>query len=35
MFSEATLEQIRAANDIVDVVGSYLTLKRDGANFVA
>jgi DNA primase len=35
MFSEATLEQIRAANDIVDVVGSYLTLKRAGANFVA
>lgn len=29
------LEQIRAANDIVDVVGSYLPLKRAGANFVA
>ncbi len=34
-FSEATLEQIRAASDIVDVVGSYLPLKRAGANFVA
>ena len=29
------LEQIRAANDIVDVIGSYLPLKRAGANFVA
>lgn len=34
-FSEATLEQIRAASDIVDVIGSYLPLKRAGANFVA
>src|SRR6266849_2060265 len=31
----ATLEQIRAANDIVDVIGSALPLKRAGANFVA
>src|SRR5688572_31732699 len=31
----ATLEQIRAANDIVDVIGSVLSLKRAGANFVA
>ncbi len=31
----ATLERIRAASDIVDVVGSYLPLKRAGANFVA
>src|SRR5213594_4161136 len=30
----ATLEQIRAANDVVDVIGSYLPLKRAGANFV-
>jgi DNA primase len=29
------LEQIRAANDIVDVVGAVLPLKRAGANFVA
>jgi DNA primase len=31
----ATLEQIRAASDIVDVIGSVLPLKRAGANFVA
>jgi DNA primase len=30
-----TLERIRAASDIVDVVGSYLPLKHAGANFVA
>ena len=30
----ATLEQIRAASDVVDVIGSYLPLKRAGANFV-
>jgi DNA primase len=35
LFSSATLEQIRAASDIVDVIGSYLSLKRAGANFVA
>src|SRR5215510_11848308 len=29
------IEQIRAANDIVDVVGAVLPLKRAGANFVA
>jgi len=34
-FSTATLEQIRAASDIVDVIGSYLPLKRAGANFQA
>jgi DNA primase len=32
-FSQATLERIRAASDIVDVIGSYLPLKRAGANF--
>ena len=31
----ATLEQIRAANDIVDVIGAVLPLKRAGANFIA
>jgi DNA primase len=31
----ATLEQIRAASDIVDVIGAALPLKRAGANFVA
>src|SRR5439155_2524050 len=34
LFSSATLEQIRAASDIVDVVGSYLPLKSAGANLV-
>lgn len=33
--SPNTLEQIRAASDIVEVIGSYLPLKRAGANFVA
>jgi DNA primase len=35
LFSDATRERIRAASDIVDVIGSYLPLKRAGANFVA
>src|SRR5579864_9374264 len=35
LFSSNTLEQIRAASDIVDIIGSYLPLKRAGANFVA
>lgn len=35
LFSSSTLEQIRAASDIVDVIGSYVPLKRAGANFVA
>lgn len=34
-FSPELLERIRAASDIVDVIGSYLPLKRAGANFVA
>ena len=34
-FSSATLERIRAASDIVDVIGSCLPLKKAGANFVA
>ena len=33
--SPATLEQIRHASDIVDVIGGSLPLKRAGANFVA
>lgn len=33
--SPALLEQIRAANDIVDVIGGAIPLKRNGANFVA
>src|SRR5436190_11859183 len=35
LFSAAVKEQIRAASDIVDVIGGYLPLKRAGANFVA
>ena len=35
MISPATLEQIRAASDIVDVIGASVPLKRAGANFVA
>lgn len=34
-FSPGTLDRIRAASDIVDVIGSYLPLKKAGANFVA
>jgi DNA primase catalytic core len=34
-FSPATLEQVRAASDIVDVIGACVPLKRAGANFVA
>jgi DNA primase len=33
--SPATLERIRAASDIVDVIGAYLPLKKAGANFTA
>jgi DNA primase len=35
LFSSATLEKIRAASDIVDVIGSCLPLKKTGANFAA
>jgi DNA primase len=35
LFSPATLEQIRAASDIVEIIGGYVPLKRAGANFVA
>ena len=35
LFSQATLEQIRGASDIVEVIGLYVPLKRAGANFVA
>src|SRR4051812_33718235 len=34
-FSTDTLERVRGASDIVDVVGSYLPLKRVGARFTA
>jgi len=35
LISPSTLEQIRSASDIVDVIGAYVPLKRAGANFVA
>jgi DNA primase len=35
LFTEALLDQIRAANDIVDVIGAVLPLKRAGASFQA
>ena len=34
-FSSSTLERIRAASDIVDIIGGYLPLKKAGANFTA
>ncbi|HWC60221.1 MAG TPA: DNA primase, partial [Verrucomicrobiae bacterium] len=34
-FSPELIERIRAASDVVDVIGSYLPLKRAGANWVA
>ena len=33
--SEAAREQIRSANDIIDVIGAAIPLKRSGANFMA
>lgn len=35
LISPATLDRIRAASDIVEVIGGYLRLKRAGTNFVA
>jgi len=35
LLTPATREQIRAASDIVDIIGSYLPLKKNGANFTA
>ena len=31
---QATIEQVRNASDIVDVIGSFLQLKRAGTNFI-
>lgn len=35
LFSQAVLDQVRAASDIVEIIGSYIPLKRAGSNFVA
>lgn len=35
LISQATIDQIRAASDIVEVIGGYFPLKRAGANFTA
>ena len=35
MIPSETVEQIAAANDVVEVIGSYFPLKRAGANFKA
>ena len=34
MINEQTIEKIKAAADIVDVVGQFVPLKRLGANYV-
>ena len=31
---QATIEQVRNASDIVDVIGSFVKLKRAGTNFI-
>jgi len=35
MIPPSILEQIRNSNDIVEVIGSYIPLKRSGANYMA
>jgi DNA primase len=35
VISPATIQRVRAANDIVDVIGGYIPLKKAGASFVA
>jgi DNA primase len=35
MIPSETIEQVAAANDVVEVIGSYFPLKRAGANFKA
>lgn len=35
MIPQETLEQVAAATDIVELIGSYVPLKRAGANFMA
>ena len=35
LFSESNLDQVRAASDIVDIIGAQIQLKRAGGSFVA
>jgi DNA primase len=35
IYSPATIERVRAASDIVDVVGAYIPLKKAGGSFMA
>ena len=32
-YPDDVIEQVRSSNDIVDVVGSYVHLKKQGANY--
>ncbi|MBR0350812.1 MAG: hypothetical protein IJH76_03195 [Clostridia bacterium] len=32
-YSEAIIDEVRQANDIVDVIGQYVHLKRSGRNY--
>ena len=34
-YSENVIEEVRSRNDIVDVIGSYVTLKRRGNSYMA
>ncbi|MCX6887292.1 MAG: CHC2 zinc finger domain-containing protein, partial [Verrucomicrobia bacterium] len=34
-FSQSTIDRVRSASDIVDVIGASIPLKRAGANFQA
>ncbi|MDR2341963.1 MAG: hypothetical protein LBD84_02835, partial [Campylobacteraceae bacterium] len=35
MINESSIETLKQRIDIVDIIGSYLELKRSGANFKA
>ena len=32
-YEDSTIEEVRSRNDIVSVIGSYVSLKRAGANY--
>ena len=33
-YTEEQIEQVRAANDVVELIGSYVKLKRSGSGYV-